>query len=105
VPSEKDETPVPTGSFRPVRTCGDQASPALGRGFSLVLSGQAASLQGDGLANAALLWRTACETGSAAAATQLILAATSPIILLGPAAGVGVASQAAAPLRSCRSAA
>lgn len=62
----------------------------LGRDFALVLSGQAVSMQGDGLMSVALLWWIAGETGSVGVATLLALLTTLPVIFLSPVAGVFV---------------
>lgn len=61
-----------------------------GRDFVLILSGQAASMQGDGLAGFTLLWWIAHETGSVGIATLVALLAMLPVIVLGPVAGVVV---------------
>lgn len=58
------------------------------RNFWLVLSGQAVSMQGDGLSGLALLWWIAQDTGSVSVATLLSLVTTLPVIFLGPVAGV-----------------
>lgn len=58
------------------------------RDFWLVLSGQAVSMQGDGLSSLALLWWIAQDTGSVGVATMMTLVTTLPVILLGPVAGV-----------------
>lgn len=57
------------------------------RDFWLVFSGQAVSMQGDGLAGLALLWWIAQDTGSVSVAATLTLATTLPVIFLGPVAG------------------
>lgn len=62
--------------------------PGRGRDFALVLTGQAVSMQGDGLAGLALIWWIADETGSVGVATLLTLLTMLPVILLGPVAGV-----------------
>lgn len=64
-----------------------QGQPSL-RNFWLVLSGQAVSMQGDGLSGLALLWWIAQDTGSVGVATLLTLVTTLPVIFLGPVAGV-----------------
>lgn len=61
-----------------------------GRDFALVLSGQAVSMQGDGLSSLALLWWIADETGSVPVATLLAMLSMLPSIVLGPFAGVFV---------------
>lgn len=58
------------------------------RDFWLVLSGQALSMQADGLANLAVLWWIAQDTGSVGLATALAAATMVPVIVLGPVAGV-----------------
>lgn len=58
------------------------------RDFWLVLSGQAVSMQGDGLSSLALLWWIAQDTGSVGVATTLTMVTMLPVIILGPAAGV-----------------
>jgi len=55
-----------------------------------MFTGQAMSMQGDGLANLAVLWWIAEETQSVTASASLALLATLPIIFLGPVAGVVV---------------
>lgn len=64
------------------------AAPRLGRDFALVFTGQAVSMQGDGLASLALLWWIAEQTGSVALATTLSMLSMLPVIFLGPVAGV-----------------
>lgn len=58
------------------------------RDFWLVMSGQAVSMQGDGLASLALLWWIAQDTGSVGVATTLAMVTMLPVIVLGPVAGV-----------------
>lgn len=75
----------------PVRgAAAPQAKPGLGRDFLWMFTGQAMSMQGDGLANLAVLWWIAEETQSVTASASLALLATLPIIFLGPVAGVVV---------------
>lgn len=54
------------------------------RDFWLVLTGQALSMQADGLANLAVLWWIAQDTGSVGLATALAAATMVPVIVLGP---------------------
>lgn len=63
------------------------AKPSM-RDFWLVLSGQAVSMQGDGLSSLALMWWIAQDTGSVGVATTLTMVTMLPVIFLGPVAGV-----------------
>jgi len=74
------EPPAPTEGA-------SQPKPSLARDFWLVFSGQAISMQGDGLAGLALLWWIVEKTGSVTIATTLSMLSMLPVIFLGPVAG------------------
>lgn len=74
------ETGIPETGLPPAKTSM--------RDFWLVLTGQAVSMQGDGLSSLALLWWIAQDTGSVGVATTLTMVTMLPVIVLGPVAGV-----------------
>jgi hypothetical protein len=82
----------------PVRgAAAPQAKPGLGRDLLWMFTGQAMSMQGDGLANLAVLWWIAEETQSVTASASLALLATLPIIFLDLLPGSWWTATAAAP--------